>query len=130
MPDTLSRLAALDELDRTLSRLSRHRNELRLAQSETDETDRQVRELEADRAVLNEAVPPHVRRHYERIKSRRGTALAKVVNDSCAECRMVVRTSAREKLRLGNQIVYCEFCGRMLYVPVAPVGNGDASRVD
>lgn len=80
-----------------------------------------LKNLTADREKIASEIPKRLLKEYEHIKGRHGMALAQVVNESCQGCRLVVRVAVREKVRMGEQLVRCEFCGRIFYSkPSAP----------
>jgi len=37
-----------------------------------------------------------------------------LVNDQCAVCHVTVTSSGRQVLRKGDELVFCENCGRIL----------------
>lgn len=68
---------------------------------------------------------------YERIrKSRRGIAVAEVMDGRCSACNMTVRLQFLQDLKLSEKMMTCESCGRILYyappVEVDEHGPGEA----
>jgi predicted nucleic acid-binding Zn-ribbon protein len=86
-------------------------------------------ELEANKAEFEaetkkrEAVfttlPPQLASVYNRLvqRSRDGIAVAEVVNGSCSACYMSLRPQMQVEVKRGDQIITCESCSRILYMP-------------
>ncbi len=55
-------------------------------------------------------------RHAQR--SRDGIAVAEVVAGSCSACCMKLRPQRQVEVKKGDQIITCENCARILYLPV------------
>ena len=73
--------------------------------------------LSQDRAKILTEMTPTVAREYERIrKGRAGVAIAEVLGGRCSKCNMSVRPALLQQLKLGDTIMVCESCKRMLYV--------------
>jgi predicted nucleic acid-binding Zn-ribbon protein len=58
---------------------------------------------------------PSVYKNYERIRSRRGAAVAEVVDGRCSVCHISVRPQYLQDLKHGNQVLFCESCQRIIY---------------
>ncbi len=54
-------------------------------------------------------------RHAQR--SRDGIAVAEVVSGSCSACFMKLRPQRQVEVKKGDQIITCESCARILYMP-------------
>lgn len=56
---------------------------------------------------------------YNRLaqRSRDGIAVAEVVNGSCSACFMSLRPQMQVEVKKGDQIITCESCTRILYMP-------------
>ena len=68
------------------------------------------------RSELASSVSGPVLSVYERAyKLRGGTAVAAASDDRCMVCNVVLRPHVAQKLRLGEEILKCESCGRILY---------------
>ena len=88
-------------------------------------------EVAADRAELDEelkrrnevfvTLPAQLASVYNRLaqRSRDGIAVAEVVNGSCSACFMSLRPQMQVEVKRGDQIITCESCTRILYIPVA-----------
>lgn len=61
-------------------------------------------------------LPPELGELYNRIAlKKQGLALAVVSGEVCAACQMKLRPQLINEVRLGEQIVVCENCSRILY---------------
>ena len=86
-------------------------------------------EIEADRSELDAALkkrhevfvtlPDRLASVYDRLaqRSRDGIAVAEVVNGSCSACFMSLRPQMQLEVKRGDQIITCESCTRILYIP-------------
>jgi predicted nucleic acid-binding Zn-ribbon protein len=85
--------------------------------------------VNADRAELDEelkkrnevfvTLPAQLAAVYNRLaqRSRDGIAVAEVVNGSCSACFMSLRPQMQVEVKRGDQIITCESCTRILYMP-------------
>lgn len=53
---------------------------------------------------------------YIKLRKEKGNALAEVVEDRCSGCNMLLPTITIDKLKNMSALVYCENCGRILYL--------------
>lgn len=61
-------------------------------------------------------LPPELRELYDRIVlKKQGLALAVVNGEVCAACQMKLRPQLINEIRLGEKIIVCENCSRILY---------------
>jgi hypothetical protein len=96
--------------------------EKRQAMERTGADQKSVREFEKERAGLVAGVTPAVYLRYERVrKTRRGIAVAEVVDGRCSACYMAMRPQFFQDLKRGEEVMACESCLRILYYnpPVA-----------
>jgi hypothetical protein len=70
----------------------------------------EARQLEADLQPKNRA------RFLRLLESKKGTAIAAVVEGSCSVCHFAVRPHLRQRLRRCQEIITCESCYRILYL--------------
>lgn len=88
----------------------------------TAEDKRQLDELRKQRAEIVKAISPPVYSSYERIRAaRKGIAVAEAVEGSCNACHMALRLQFFQDLRRGDQVMFCESCGRIIYYTPPPV---------
>ena len=73
-------------------------------------------ELEGERKGIVAQIAPAVYRDYERVrKGRKNVAIAEAVEGRCMGCHMVLRPQYFLDLKIGDQILHCENCNRILY---------------
>jgi predicted nucleic acid-binding Zn-ribbon protein len=54
---------------------------------------------------------------YERIRKKwHGTVVAEVVEGRCSACQIVLRPQHLQDLKKADQLMFCESCGRILYL--------------
>jgi uncharacterized protein len=85
------------------------------ARERTDADQRAVNELQATKKSIVAEMTPSVYSNYERIRSRRGLAVAEVVDGRCTVCHITVRPQYLQELKRGEQVQVCESCQRILY---------------
>jgi predicted nucleic acid-binding Zn-ribbon protein len=66
-------------------------------------------------------LPTQLASVYNRLaqRSRDGIAVAEVVNGSCSACFMSLRPQMQVEVKRGDQIITCESCTRILFIPSA-----------
>lgn len=63
-------------------------------------------------------VPSNLLRTYERLReTKEGVAVAAVINGICTACHLTLPTNTVDRARRYETFVYCDNCGRILYVP-------------
>ncbi len=77
--------------------------------------------IEALKSTLN----PQAAALYERLYQRSHFVVAAMANGNCTGCGMQVPTSAARQVRLGEHLVTCSNCGRLLYA----IGANEARNV-
>jgi uncharacterized protein len=86
------------------------------ARERTAADQKAVQELQEERAGLVKSVTPSLYQRYERVRSsRKGIALAEVVDGRCTACQIVLRLQYFQDLKRGESILSCESCQRILY---------------
>jgi uncharacterized protein len=73
----------------------------------------------AARETVFATLPAQLASVYNRMaqRSRDGIAVAEVVNGSCSACFMALRPQMQVEVRKGQQIITCESCTLILYIP-------------
>lgn len=72
--------------------------------------------LTTERRVFLPLVEKALVAQYEKIlKKREGTAVVPVVNESCGGCHMTMTPQTVNEIRIGEKMIVCESCGRILY---------------
>ena len=80
----------------------------------------ELEEQMAERARRAEGADADWLARYERIFAKQGGAAAAVVpieHGTCGHCHMKLSPSQTVEARRGDQLVFCDFCGRILYAP-------------
>ena len=83
------------------------RRELESLQAELDS-------VKADGAAAWSQVPANFQAAFLRIRAH--PAVAEVDHNQCQECHVTVTSSGMQGLRKGEDVVYCENCGRVLVI--------------
>ncbi|HKA24908.1 MAG TPA: C4-type zinc ribbon domain-containing protein [Candidatus Eisenbacteria bacterium] len=77
------------------------------------EAERDQAKAERDREL--EEVPREWRSRYERVRQNRGSpAVVPLVRNACAGCMTQQPPQRVQEVRLGDAVVVCEFCGRLI----------------
>ena len=89
--------------------------------------------IRQERAQIVARMQPNVCRQYERIrKGRGGVAIAEAIDGRCSACQMALRLQFFQDLKRGEEVMYCESCGRILYynppVAIEDVESAPAAR--
>jgi len=84
----------------------------------------------AERKELVAKLPPPSLSAYERIRKkwRGGAVVAEAVAGRCSVCQIILRPQYLQDLRKGEQLMFCESCGRIMYYN-PPVSFEDAASV-
>ncbi len=92
------------------------------ARQQTAADEKQLSELTAQRNQLRTGVSDDALRHYDRVLKLRGSALSAVYEDQmCSVCRVILRPQVYQDVMKGEEILYCDYCHRILYwVPPPP----------
>ncbi len=73
--------------------------------------------LRNEREALLPSMPVNLLPMYESLrKSKGGRAVALVERGTCQGCRLALTTQEMQRARVGQQVVQCSSCGRILYV--------------
>jgi predicted nucleic acid-binding Zn-ribbon protein len=125
----LDRMAEAEPLDQNVKAAQAALNnekkqveaEKKAARERTAADQKQHDELKAERHRVATGMTPAIYAAYERLrKSRKGIAVAEAVDGRCTACNMALRLQFFQDLRRGDQVMYCESCGRMLYYNPPP----------
>ncbi len=86
--------------------------------ADAESLERQVKELSARRAEIAARVDPSSARTYESLRrTRGGLAVVPVEQRTCKGCRITLSSSEVQRARASTDLVACQSCGRILYVP-------------
>ncbi|HSN57116.1 MAG TPA: C4-type zinc ribbon domain-containing protein [Candidatus Sulfomarinibacteraceae bacterium] len=120
------------ELEDSIAALNADIEERRQARPEEEAAHRDVVEAwETRKAELKAAVhelvleaqtveadvtPKHRARFLRLLESKKGTAMAAVVEGSCSLCHFALRPHLQQRVRRAEEIIVCEHCQRILYL--------------
>jgi predicted nucleic acid-binding Zn-ribbon protein len=99
------------------------------ARERTAADQKSLEELQKQRQQVVAELVPEVHSAYERIrKKRKGVAVAEAADGRCSACHLALRLQFLQDVRRGDQVMFCESCGRILYynppVEVEDLGSG------
>jgi len=87
--------------------------------------------LERDRAAILPEIPPEQIKLYQKIGRRmKGIALSPITDDFCSLCQMRVRPQMLNELMEMKQVILCEACGRILYLPKPAAADVPEEKAD
>ncbi|MGH9685448.1 MAG: zinc ribbon domain-containing protein [Candidatus Acidiferrales bacterium] len=87
-------------------------------ESEKSAVEKELGELDAERARVVKEIPEDMLDHYERIaKKHHGVALAEVRSEACGACGVRIRPHVFQEMRRSgsDELFHCETCTRILY---------------
>lgn len=91
--------------------------ELGLLEERKKVEERQIAELEKEKATFVQRVPEDVLSIYTRLLKNKGdAALAALENGQCKGCHMKVTSANILKVKAEQEITHCTNCGRILYL--------------
>jgi len=89
----------------------------------------QLDQIRGERNVLAAKLPRAILTAYDRIwKKRNGVVVAEAAGGRCSACQITLRPQYFQDLRRGDQVMFCESCGRIVYYNPA-VSTDDGTRV-
>lgn len=101
-----------------------------VARDKTAEDEKLLTEWNEKRSGLHSGVDADLLRHYERVAKFRGSGLSEVKNQKCSACQVMLRPQTYNEVRVGDKVVICESCQRVLYFDPAsetPVEKAQAT---
>jgi predicted nucleic acid-binding Zn-ribbon protein len=105
--------SALDHLEQVRAQMAKRNKDLTAEQADLlQDVDR----MEAERQAAISGIPDEDLNLYDALrKQRRGIAVAKVSDKTCAACGSTLSSALLHAARSPSQITRCERCGRILY---------------
>ncbi len=87
--------------------------------SEFTKDKKELKKLESERGNVLGKVTPRLAAVYDRLiaRSRDGIAVAEVIDDACSSCFMKLRKQMLVDLKTTDEVMTCESCTRILYLP-------------
>ena len=75
-----------------------------------------AKDLRSQRVEVLKQVDREIVAQYENIvKHKQGLALSPLQDENCGACQMTIRPQVQNEVKLGDRMVFCESCGRILY---------------
>lgn len=133
------------DLKRAESELKVHTAEIEKekaeARAKTSEDEKALAEWNAKRNEYRSGVGADILRHYDRVLTFRGSAIAEARNHMCSGCQVMLRPQVYSDVMTNERIIMCDSCNRILYFvptvepdlvnqeprPVAPLPEADAA---
>ena len=84
---------------------------------EFKDAQQKLAELKARAEAEGKAIEPAMMAHYRQVKQHAMPPMAKINGDRCCGCNMSLPAATRDRLNAGSDIVECDNCGRILFVP-------------
>lgn len=86
------------------------------ARESTARDQKELESLQAERKDIFARLSKPLSNAYERIRKKwHGSVLAEVLGGRCTACQIALRPQYFQELRKGDQILFCESCGRILF---------------
>ena len=100
--------------------------EKKLARERTTANQKELAEQRSERKTIADQMTPKLYTEYERIRKKtKNRPIADATDGRCNACQISLRPQLFQDLRKGDQIMFCESCGRILtYNPIVDV-SGD-----
>jgi len=123
----LEKMTEIEEVEKTLDERAEEINSLEGNRTEavtnfegelgSNASDLDVQMKKRDKVMAT--IPPNWASVYNRLvqRSNDGLAVAEVKNGSCSACFMSLRPHVLQRLRKSDEIITCENCTRILYIP-------------
>jgi hypothetical protein len=135
----IEQMVAGEEYDRQIKQSEQLLKEVEAAmgreraeiQMEKSASEKELAELNAQRALAVAKIPENLLDHYERlIRKHNGVALAEVRDEKCAACGMRIRPHVFQEMRRANseEMFHCETCTRILYYIEPEPSEAEAAR--
>jgi len=125
--------ARREELEESIVELGSEIEQRRKARPEEEDAHREVTERwERRRAELTQSIhglaaqarqieeqlqPANRSRFLRLLKSKHGTAMSPAIEGSCSLCHFALRPHLQQRVRRAEEIIACEHCFRILYMP-------------
>lgn len=124
-----------EELKREESLIKQQEEELderkaRLAE-EIDSMKAELADLNSQEEEVSPGINPETKFKLERIiKSKQGVGIVPIHGNVCDGCHMILPAQFANEVRIGDKIVYCPYCSRILYYVESGEGEHDYFNED
>ncbi|MDR3337327.1 MAG: C4-type zinc ribbon domain-containing protein [Treponema sp.] len=90
-----------------------------------------IQELETEERELSNDLDPEVFFKFERIiRNKMGRGIVAIKNGVCTGCHMILPVQFANVIRLGEEIVFCPYCSRILFYEESEEGVEDYFNVE
>jgi hypothetical protein len=121
-------LALMDEIEATACQLEEAREKLARREeklsADCDEIDSQIVRIKEEIALREEErdgvaskIPVHILSRYEHLHAKFDDPIVPITDGSCSGCKLTVSGITIERVGSDLEIVTCENCSRILYLP-------------
>ena len=121
-------LNLFDEIDAKNKNIAKEKDFLKAEEAKfSDEKKRLIAEegriktelegLKGEREDLSAKVDKGILKKYDRIiKNKDGLAVVTITNDACQGCFRVLPPQVTNEVKMNEELVFCEYCARILYI--------------
>ncbi len=121
-------LMLFDEIDAQQGKVNVEKERLKKEEAEVSKRKKEIEDnkakaleriktLNAQRQDILKQIDSEIVTQYERIvKHKQGIGLSPLQDENCGVCQMTIRPQIQNEVKLGDKMVLCESCGRILYV--------------
>jgi predicted nucleic acid-binding Zn-ribbon protein len=100
-------------------------------EGEIAEKSKRIAELEAEEAELRKDLDPEIFFKFERIiRNKMGRGIVAIKGGVCTGCHMILPAQFANEVRLGEEIVFCPYCSRILFYEESEEGEEDYFNVE
>ena len=85
------------------------------ARAVTTEDEKVLAEWDAKRTQFRSGVGADILRHYDRVLTFRGSAIAEARDHKCSGCQVKLRPQVYSDVMTNERIIMCDSCNRILY---------------
>ncbi|MEA1871695.1 MAG: C4-type zinc ribbon domain-containing protein, partial [Candidatus Bipolaricaulota bacterium] len=76
-----------------------------------------IERVERERAEIAAKIPSHLFKRYEHLHMKFSDPIVTINDGACSGCKLTVSGTTIGRVRSGLEIVSCENCSRVLYIP-------------
>jgi predicted nucleic acid-binding Zn-ribbon protein len=119
-----------EQLDQNKSLIDQQEQELKERrvgiEVEIAEKSKRIAELEVEEAELKKDLDPEIFFKFERIiRNKMGRGIVAIKGGVCTGCHMILPAQFANEVRLGEEIVFCPYCSRILFYEESEEGTED-----